>query len=131
MSYSVTKVYSDAYKHKFEWSKWLSEDMFRYHDLMFRELCCPVELQMGVILPFVSACCGPSVRGLFSTRPSVLNLYWINVGSSGSGKTQARERMVAEPMQFMMDNLDDSFNNFEISDYTRAGIYVQFYSYNI
>ena len=39
----------------------------------------PIDLHMGVVLPFVSACLGPRTKGFFLTHPTVLNLFWINV----------------------------------------------------
>ena len=50
------------------------------------------------MLPFVAACLGPTTRGHFMTRPSVLNLFWLNVAASGVGKSETRKRLVSEPM---------------------------------
>ena len=84
----------------------------------------PVELQMGILLPFISTICGPLVRGLFLTRPSVINLFWINVAVSGVGKTQSWKRMVLEPLKFILNNTDHAVEDFKVSKYTRAGNYI-------
>ena len=73
---------------------------------------------MGVLLPFTSTICGPLVRGLFLTRPSVINLFWINVAASGVGKTQSRRRMVSEPLKFILSNMDHAVEDFKVSKYT-------------
>lgn len=121
-AYSSTSLYEDAYRNKFNWEKWLPEDVYKYHQLLFKELNSPVELQMGVILPFISSIIGPKTRGLYSTRPSVLNLFWLNVACSGAGKSQARKRMISEPMRYLLQNTNATIEDFTVSKFTRAGM---------
>ena len=82
---------------------------------MYKEVDAPVELQMGVLLPFISTICRPLVCGLFLTRPSIINLFGINVVASGLGKTQSRKRMVSEPLKYNLSNTDHAFEDFEVS----------------
>lgn len=124
MAYDTDRLYEDAFTNTFKWEKWLPPDVFRYHDLIYKEVNAPVSLQMGCLLPFISSLCGPKTRGKFLTRDSVLNLFWINIGVSGIGKTQSRNRMISEPMQFLLQHVDHSLTDFEVSLYTRAGIYI-------
>ena len=72
---------------------------------------------MGVLLPFISTICEPLVRRLFLTRPSVINLFWINVAASGVGKTQSGKRMVSEPLKFILSNMDHAVEDFKVSKY--------------
>ena len=79
---------------------------------------------MGVLLPFISSCLGPHTLGLWSTYPGVLNLFWINVAASGSGKSIARTKLISEPLEYMTDsNFDITFPDFGVSRFTRAGMY--------
>ena len=123
MAYDTDRLYEDAFSNNFNWEKWLPKEVFRYHDLIYKEVNAPVSLQMGCLLPFISSLCGPKTRGKFLTRDSVLNLFWINIGVSGIGKTQSRTRMISDPMQFLLQNVDHSLIDFEVSLYTRAGMY--------
>lgn len=88
--YSASKLYEHAFKMTWEWKKWLLVDVYEYHNLVYKEVNDPVELQMGVLLPFILTICGPLVCSLFLMSPSVVNLFWINVATSGVGKTQNR-----------------------------------------
>ena len=121
--YDVHRLYEDTYKIKYNWQKWLPKCVYKYHHLFFKELNSPVELQMGVLLPFIASCCGPKTHAKFLTRPSVLNLFWINVAASGVGKTQTRRRMISEPLQYILKNCGSEVKDFEVSRYTRAGKY--------
>ena len=114
LEYASLHLYKDAYKMEFNWEKWLPRKVYEYHDLNYREVNAPV-------LPFISLLCGPKTKGHFLTRPSCINLFWINVAASGVGKSQSRERMISQPLAYMMENLDPSFQDFEVSKYTRAG----------
>ena len=106
---------------EFNWEKWLPRKVYEYHDLNYREVNVPVSLQMGVLLPFISLLCGPKTKGHFLTRPFCINLFWINIAASGVDKSQSRERMISQPLAYMMENLDPSFQDFKVSKYTRAG----------
>ena len=97
---------------------------YDYHSLVYKEVIAPVELQMGVLFPFISTTHRPLVKGLFLTRPSVINHFWINVAASGVGKTQSRKRMVSEPLKLILSNTDHAVEVFEISKYTKAGNYI-------
>ena len=114
--YSALKLYEHAFKMMWDWKKLLPSDVYDYHSLVYEEVNAPVELQMGVLLPFISTICGPLVRGLFLTRPSVINL-WINVTVSGVGKTQSRKRMISEPLKFILSNMDHAVEDFKVSKY--------------
>ena len=119
--YDSLHLYEDTYKIKCNWKKWLPPDVYKFHKLTQREVNAAVELQMGVLLPFISSVCGPLMKGHFLTRPSCINLFWINIVASGVGKSQSRQRMISEPLTYMLQNLDHSFQDFEVSKYTRAG----------
>ena len=94
---------------------------FSFHDLTCRETNSPISLQMGVMLPFVAACLGPTTRGHFMTRPSVLNLFWLNVAASGVGKSETRKRLVSEPLEYIFAQPNSKIQDFEVSKFTRAG----------
>ena len=119
--YSASKLYEHAFKITRDWKKWLPIHVYEYHNLIYKEVNAPLELQMGVLFPFISMICGPLICALFLTRPSVINLSWINVTVSGVGKTQSRKRMVTEPLKYILNNTDHSIEDFEVSKYTYAG----------
>ena len=73
----------------FNWEKHLYSHVYRFHDLMRHELSTPIELQMGTVLLFIGACCGPETKAIFFTQPSVLNIFWMNIAASGVGKSQS------------------------------------------
>ena len=124
MSYDANNLYEDAYNINFNWQKWLSPIVYKYHELVWKEFNSPVELQMGVLLPFVAACCGPRTSGLWSTEPGTLNLFWLNVAASGVGKSRARKKLISEPLEYMCQNIQDvEFPDFEVSRFTRPGMY--------
>ena len=86
---------------------------------------------MGVMLPFVSACLGPTTQGSFMTRPSVLNLFWLNVAASDVGKSETRKRLVSEPLEYIFTQPDIQIGDFEVSKFTRAGELQKFKYQNI
>ena len=59
------------------------------------------------------------------TRPSVLNLFWLNVADSGVGKSETRKRLVSEPLEYIFLQEDVKLEDFEVSKFTRAGELVQ------
>ena len=75
-AYSVEKLYEESFQIEFNWKEILPQHVFHFHDLFARETNSSIDLQMGTILPFVASCVGPHTKGLFLTRPSVLNLFW-------------------------------------------------------
>ena len=107
----------------FKWDKHLNPIVYKFHDLMRRELNTPIELQMGTILPFIGACAGPKTRSIFFTQPSVLNIFWMNIAASGVGKSQSRKRLIAQPLEYMMQAKDVAVPDFEVCSFTRAGKY--------
>ena len=115
-------LYESAYNIPFHWSKHLPNSVYRYHELVWKETNAPVEIHMGVVLPFVSACLGPKTKGHFLTRPSVLNLFWINVAASGVGKSVTRQRFITEPLEYLINASNDEIPDFEISRFTRPGM---------
>ena len=121
--YTAGMVYEQAYSLDFNWQKHLPEEVFKYHELLWKETNAPIDLHMGVVLPFVASCLGPKTRGHFLTRPSVLNLFWINVAASGVGKSITRQKFISQPMDYILKNASSAISNFEISRFTRAGMY--------
>ena len=121
---SAGKLYEHAYKLKVNWERLLPKKMFRYHDLLWKEINAPISLQMGSLLPFISTLCGPITKSLFLTRPSVINLFWINIAASGSGKTQSRSRLVSESIEYILKHTHLDIEDFEVSKYTRAGMFI-------
>ena len=92
--YTKQKLYEEAFNVNYDWEKCLPPKCFQFHNLTCMETNALISLQMGVMLPFVSACLGPTTRGCFMMRPSVLNLFWLNVAASGVGKSETRKRLV-------------------------------------
>ena len=84
--YTAGMVYEQAYSLDFNWQKHLPEEAFKYHELLWKETNAPIDLHIGVVLPFVASCLGRKTRGHFLTRPSILNLFWINVVATASAK---------------------------------------------
>ena len=121
-AYSAEKLYEESFQIPFKWKDILPEHVFKFHDLFARETNSPIDLQMGTVLPFVASCVGPRTKGLFLTRPSVLNLFWLNIRASGTGKSQARKKFISEPLEYMLTNGQVKVPDFEISHFTRAGI---------
>ena len=72
--YNSARLYEDTFNIPYNWKKWLPADMYRFHELVCKEVNALVELQMGILLPFISSVCGPFTKGHFLTRPSCLNL---------------------------------------------------------
>ena len=101
-------LYESAYNIAFNWKSHLPNSVFKYHELVWKETNAPIELHMGVVLPFVSACLGPHTKGHFLTCPSVLNLFWINVVVSGVGKSVTRQRFISEPLDFIIHNSNNA-----------------------
>lgn len=125
MSYDISQLYEDAYNLKYEWEEWLHEDIYEFHDTLFKEFNAPIPLQMGTLLPFISALAGPSCKGHWSTRPNVINFFSINIAASGVGKSQCRKKLVAEPLTYMLANVanKENFPDMEVNKFTRAGEY--------
>ena len=120
-SYTPRNLYEESFAMNFNWEKHLYSDVYRFHDLMCRELSTPIELQMGTVLPFIGACCGPETKAIFFTQPSVLNIFWMNIAAIGVGKSQSRKRLIAEPLEYMMRDKELKIPDFEVCNFTRAG----------
>ena len=120
-NYMPHTLYEHAFAVSFDWDRHLDEEVFKYHDLTWRQNNTPVELQMGTILPFIAACARPKTRGLFFMEPSVLNLFWLDIVASGVGKSQSRKKFISDPMRYMMQDPSIQVQDFEVCNFTRAG----------
>ena len=56
--YTKQKLYEEAFNVNYDWEKCLPDKCFKFHNLTCMETNAPISLQMGVMLPFVSACLG-------------------------------------------------------------------------
>ena len=57
--------------------------------------------------------------------PSCLNLFWIVVVASGTGKSQSRKRFITDALEYILSNGRVKVEDFEISKFTHAGnIYI-------
>ena len=123
MSYDINQLYEHAYSMEYDWKSYLDNQIYEYHYLVYKEFNSPIALQMGTLLPFVASVCGPKVKGLWSTRPNVINFFTINIATSGTGKSQCRKKLVSEPLKYMLQNVTnkDKFPDMEVNKYTRAG----------
>ena len=120
-TFTASMLYETAYSMNFNWDQHLPKEVYDYHSLVWKETNVPVDLHMGAVLPFVASCLGPRTKGLFLTRPSILNLFWINVAASGVGKSVTRHRFITEPLDYMINKSAGSVPDFEISRFTRPG----------
>ena len=121
-TYTPRNLYEESFGMNFNWEKHLYNGVYRFHDLMHCELSTPIELQMGTVLPFI-ACCGPETKAIFFTQPSVLNIFWMNIATSGVGKSQSRKTLIAEPLKYMMRDKELKIPDFEVCNFTRVGKY--------
>ena len=121
MTFTASMLYETAYTIPFNWQQHLPADVYNYHALVWKETNAPVDLHMGVVLPFVLSCLGTRTQGLFLTRGTVLNLFWINVAASGVGKSVMRHRFISEPLDYMIQNSAGCVPDFKISHFTRPG----------
>ena len=119
--YTKQKLYEEVFNVSFNWEKFLTPRCYEFHNLTCMETNSPVPLQMGVMLPFVSACLGSTTCGCFLTRLLVLNLFWLNVAASGVGKSETRKRLISEPLEYIFLQPDAQTSDFEVSKFTRAG----------
>ena len=120
-SYTAEKLYEEAYNIKYNWQKILPQDVLEFHNLVPEQTNAPVDLQMGTALPFVASCMGPKTRGHFLTTPSCLNLFWIVVAASGTGKSQSRKCFISDALEYILSNGRIKVEDFEISKFTRTG----------
>ena len=123
MAYNVTRLYQETYNIPYHWNKFLPREIYQYHNLLYQEFNSPVSLQMGVLLPFISALAGPKVKGLWGTRENVINFFTINIAASGVGKSSCRKQLISEPIKYILENASSSsqFPDMEVNKYTRAG----------
>ena len=119
--YTPDRLYHEAFSLECDWELNLPTKIYRYHDLIWKEFNSPIALQMGILLPFISSICGPTTRCRYMTRPSVCNLFWLNVSASGSGKSQCRNQLVSETLEYILNHTNKEISDFEVSRYTRAG----------
>ena len=117
-AFTASMLYETAYSIPFNWHHHLPPDVYNYHSLIWKETNAPIDLHMGVVLPFVSSCLRPCTKGLFLTRATVLNLFWINVAVSGVGKSVTCHRFISEPLDYMIQNSGGCVPEFEISHFT-------------
>ena len=128
--YTSMNLYEESYQVAFLWETWLPSEVYKFHELFWKETNSPVSLQMGTILPFVSSLLGPTTRCRFYTSPYVLNLYWINIAATGSGKSQTRHKFITGPLEYVLANATKPIIDFEVNKYTRAGKNNVFYMLN-
>ena len=126
-NYTPCTLYEESFNMDFKWHKHLNETVFKFHDLMRRELNTPIELQMGTISPFIAACAGPQTRSIFFTEPSVLNIFWMNIAASGVGKSQSRKKLIGQPLEYMMKAKDVEVPDFKVCSFTQAGTFILIY----
>ena len=74
-SYTPRNLYEESFAMNFNREKHLYSDVYRFHDLMRRELSTPIELQMGTVLPFIGACCGPETKAILSLNLLCLTYF--------------------------------------------------------
>ena len=117
------QIYQNAFSIEYMWNHYLPKFVHNFHDLMYREFNTPVSLQMGMLLPFIASLCGPKTRGKWTTRESVINFFTINVASSGCGKTACRTHLISDPLEYIMQNVNQ-FPDMEVNKFTRAGIII-------
>ena len=86
------------------WDKILPSDVLEFHTLLSKQTNAPVDLQMGTVLPFIASCMGPKTHGHFLTTPLCLNLFWIIVAASGTGKSQSRKKFITDPLEYILNN---------------------------
>ena len=122
-TFTASMLYETAYSMNFNWDQHLPKEVYEYHSLVWKETNVLVDLHMGAVLPFVASCLGPRMKGLFLTRPSVLNLFWINVAVSSVGKSVMHHRFITEPLDYMINKSAGSVADFEISRFMRPGEY--------
>ena len=120
-SYTAEKLYEEAYNIQYNWDKILPSDVLEFHTLLSKQTNAPVDLQMGTVLPFVASCMGPKTCGHFLTTPLCLNLFWIIVAASGTGKSQSHKKFITDPLEYILNNGQVKVEDFEISKFTRAG----------
>ena len=120
-SYIAEKLYEEAYNIQYNWDKILPSDVLEFHTLLSKQTNAPIDLQMGTVLPFVASCMGSKTRGHFLTTPSCLNLFWIVVAASGTGKSQSRKKFITDPLEYILNNGRVKVEDFEIFKFTRAG----------
>ena len=123
LALTAEKLYEEAFSISFNWQKILPENVYRYHELICQETNAP-DLQMATVLPFVGSCLGPTMKGLFLTQKTTLNLFWIVVRASGAGKSMGRKCFISDPLEYIMNNKKVDVKDFEISKFTRAGKYL-------
>ena len=119
--YNSARLYEDAFNIPYNWKKWLPPDVYRFHELVCKEVNAPVELQMGILLPFISSVCGPFYKRSFFDKTIMFEPFWFNVAASGAGKSQTQKRMISQPLQYILQNTEHGVQDFEVSKYTRAG----------
>ena len=74
-SYPPRNLYEESFTMNFNYEKHLYSDVYRFHDLIRRELSTPVELHMGTVLHFIGACCGPETKAIFSLNLLCLTFF--------------------------------------------------------
>ena len=120
-SYTAEKLYEEAYNIQYNWDMILPSDVLEFHTLLSKQTNAAVDLQMGTVLPFVASCMDPKTRGHFLTTPSCLNLFWIVVAASGTGKSQSHKKFITDPLEYILNNGRVKVEDFKISKFTRAG----------
>ena len=117
-TFTASMLYETVYSIPFVWQNHLPRDIYEYHSLVWRETNALIDLHMGVVLPFVSACLGPRTKGLFLTHPTVLNLFWMNIATSGVEKSVMHHCFISQPLDYMINKSAGHVPDFKISRFT-------------
>ena len=121
-TFTASMPYKTVYSIPFALQNHLPPDIYEYHSLVWRETNTLIDLHMGVVLPFMSACLGPRTKGLFLSHPTVLNLFWINVAASGVGKSVTRHHFISQPLDYMINKSAGHVPDFKISCFMQPGM---------
>ena len=113
-SLTAKRLYEEAFSMKFNWQNILPLDVDKYHELIWKETNALVDLQMGAALPFAASCLGPTTKGLFLICVTPLNLFWIIVGASGTGKSQSQQHFISDLLEYILKNKKVDMKDFEI-----------------
>ena len=83
--YTKQKLYEEAFNVNYDWEKCLPPKCFQFHNLTCMETNASISLQMGVMLPFVSACLGANNKRLFHDKAICVKPFLAQCGRQWCG----------------------------------------------
>ena len=87
----VETTHTKANRKTSDWKNLLTQDMYDFVSLYTKSNNLPITFVMGCLIPITAGLCGPGSSISTNQLKNPLNIYVINIGEPGCGKSRAHK----------------------------------------